>query len=114
VQDAASVAGMGLRGTAYGWYARRLRAQLRGGPLPRHVAIIIDGNRRWARRAGLAHVSLGHRHGVEHIERVLGWCAEIGINEVTVFVLSLDNLRKRAGAGGPPARRRHHLTSLRA
>jgi short-chain Z-isoprenyl diphosphate synthase len=97
VQDAASVAGMGLRGTAYGWYARRLRAQLRGGPLPRHVAIIIDGNRRWARRAGLAHVSLGHRHGVEHIERVLGWCAEIGINEVTVFVLSLDNLRKRAG-----------------
>ncbi len=52
-------------------------------------------NRRWARRAGLAHVSLGHRHGVEHIERVLWWCAEIGIDQVTIFVLSLDNLRQR-------------------
>jgi short-chain Z-isoprenyl diphosphate synthase len=88
---------MKLLGVAHWWYARRLRAQLRGRPLPRHLAIIIDGNRRWARRAGLANVSLGHRHGVEHIQRVLGWCAGIGIDQVTIFVLSLDNLRKRAG-----------------
>jgi short-chain Z-isoprenyl diphosphate synthase len=88
---------VGLRGAAYAWYARRLRAQLARGPLPSHLAIIVDGNRRWARQRALESTSLGHRHGLEHIERVLGWCAEAGIGQVTLFVLSLDNLERRAG-----------------
>lgn len=86
---------MGLREIAYRWYARRLRAQLAGGPVPAHVAVIMDGNRRWARQHGLAGPSQGHQAGAEHLERMLGWCAELGIDQVTVFVASLDNLRKR-------------------
>jgi short-chain Z-isoprenyl diphosphate synthase len=87
---------MSLRGVIYGLYARRLRAQLASGPVPRHLAIIIDGNRRWARQMGLADVSLGHQRGAEHIDEVLGWCADAGITHVTIFVASIDNLSKRA------------------
>ena len=87
---------MSLPGVLYRLYARRLRAQLAGGPVPRHLAIIIDGNRRWARQMGLADVSLGHQRGAEHIDEVLGWCADAGITHVTIFVASTDNLSKRA------------------
>ena len=87
---------MSLPGVLYRLYARRLRAQLAGGPVPRHLAIIIDGNRRWARQMGLADVSLGHQRGAEHIDEVLGWCADAGITHVSIFVASIDNLSKRA------------------
>ncbi|ATE58323.1 hypothetical protein CNX65_22715 [Actinosynnema pretiosum] len=55
----------------------------------------MDGNRRWAREQGYANPSIGHLHGGEHLETVLGWCADFGIRYVTVFVASSDNLRKR-------------------
>jgi short-chain Z-isoprenyl diphosphate synthase len=77
-------------------YARRLRAQLTGAALPRHVALVMDGNRRWARRTGFDDPSVGHRYGAEHVDEVLGWCTELGIRYVTIFVVSVDNLRKRA------------------
>jgi short-chain Z-isoprenyl diphosphate synthase len=89
---------VGVRAALYGLYARRLRARLAAGALPRHVAIVMDGNRRWARQRGLGDVSLGHRHGAEHLADVLGWCAEAGISDVTVFAVSIDNLRKRAAS----------------
>lgn len=89
---------MGLRDLAYAWYARRLSRQLARGPVPRHVALIMDGNRRWARQMGFNNVSVGHRYGAEHIERVLGWCARAGITHVTIFVASADNLARRASA----------------
>ncbi|MFY1672819.1 polyprenyl diphosphate synthase [Plantactinospora sp. WMMB334] len=87
---------MVFRRTLYRLYARRLRAQLAGRPLPRHVALVMDGNRRWARKQGFENPSLGHRYGAEHVNEVLGWCAEIGIAHVTIFVASTDNLHKRA------------------
>ncbi|MDG4766460.1 polyprenyl diphosphate synthase [Solwaraspora sp. WMMD406] len=77
-------------------YARRLRAQLAAAELPRHLAMVMDGNRRWARQMGFDDPKVGHRHGAEHLDEVLGWCAEIGIRHVTVFVASVDNVRKRA------------------
>ncbi len=70
----------------YRLYARRLRKQLAGGQLPRHVGIIMDGNRRWARRQGMADPSLGHQYGAHHVENVLNWCEKTGIRHVTVFV----------------------------
>jgi short-chain Z-isoprenyl diphosphate synthase len=79
-------------------YARRLRAGLAGDCLPRHVALIMDGNRRWARQAGLASPSLGHKHGAEHVADVLGWCEAAGIRHVTVFVCSTENLLRRGDA----------------
>jgi short-chain Z-isoprenyl diphosphate synthase len=77
-------------------YERFLRARLAGGRLPRHVALVMDGNRRWARGAGFADARVGHRYGGDHVRDVLGWCAEIGIGTVTVFAASVDNIRKRA------------------
>lgn len=72
----------------------RLRRAVRHGPLPRHLGLVMDGNRRWARAAGLD-VRAGHRAGAEHIEDVLRWCEEVGIDHLTVYVLSADNIRRR-------------------
>jgi short-chain Z-isoprenyl diphosphate synthase len=55
----------------------------------------MDGNRRWARENGHANPSVGHRYGAEHVDDVLGWCADLGIDHVTVWVASADNLAKR-------------------
>jgi short-chain Z-isoprenyl diphosphate synthase len=76
-------------------YERQLRGQLAGRQLPRHVGLIIDGNRRWAREEGLASPSDGHRHGAERIWDALTWCRAAGIRHVTVFVCSAENLARR-------------------
>jgi short-chain Z-isoprenyl diphosphate synthase len=79
----------------YGVYTRWLRRQVVGGPVPRHVALVMDGNRRWAKQTRKASVSVGHRHGARHLDDLLDWCVGVGIHHVTVFVASIDNLRKR-------------------
>jgi short-chain Z-isoprenyl diphosphate synthase len=85
---------VGLRDAVYAVYERRLRAHLDGLPIPRHVAIMIDGNRRWARAAGFDDVSQGHVVGARHIADLLDWCTEVGVRHVTVWLLSTDNLRR--------------------
>ncbi|HEY4006216.1 MAG TPA: polyprenyl diphosphate synthase [Pseudonocardia sp.] len=80
---------------AYRLYTNRLRRSLVVGPLPAHVGLIMDGNRRWARQMGMADTSMGHHAGAEHIENVLGWCEAVGIEHVTVFVCSTENLHRR-------------------
>ncbi|MEV0395148.1 polyprenyl diphosphate synthase [Polymorphospora rubra] len=86
---------MKIRDMLYKLYARRLQAQLGDHPMPRHVAMVMDGNLRWARQKGYDNPSVGHRYGAEHVENVLGWCADAGIGHVTIFVASTDNLRDR-------------------
>jgi short-chain Z-isoprenyl diphosphate synthase len=83
-----------LRNTVYAVYERRLRAHLEGLPVPRHVAIMIDGNRRWARAAGFDDVSQGHIVGARHIANLLEWCSEAGVAHVTIWLLSTDNLQR--------------------
>ncbi|ANH38462.1 (2Z,6E)-farnesyl diphosphate synthase [Nocardioides dokdonensis FR1436] len=63
--------------------------------LPRHVGVMLDGNRRWARAVGhdTAH---GYRAGAANIEPLLGWCGEVGIEVVTLWLLSTDNLNRPA------------------
>ncbi len=78
----------------YRVYERRLESQLRHGPIPRHLGLIVDGNRRFARRAGLGHVSEGHRRGADKVDEVLGWCNELAIPVVTMWALSTDNLKR--------------------
>jgi short-chain Z-isoprenyl diphosphate synthase len=75
-------------------YERRLRAQLAGLPRPRHVGLMLDGNRRWARQAGFEDVTEGHLAGARHIADVLDWCTEAGVEHVTLWLLSTDNLRR--------------------
>jgi short-chain Z-isoprenyl diphosphate synthase len=85
-------------GLLYGLYQKRLRRYLAGlGPesLPRHVAMIIDGNRRWARQAGLTTVAHGHRAGAAKMREFLEWCDDLGIEVVTLYLLSSDNLTNR-------------------
>jgi short-chain Z-isoprenyl diphosphate synthase len=82
----------------YGLYQKRLRRYLADlGPesLPRHVAMIIDGNRRWARQAGMATVGHGHRAGAAKMREFLEWCDGLGIEVVTLYLLSSDNLTNR-------------------
>ena len=81
---------------AYRLYTRFLRHRVLAAPLPRHVALVMDGNRRWARERGFDNPSVGHKHGAEHVDDLLAWCADLRITHVTVFVASADNLRKRA------------------
>jgi short-chain Z-isoprenyl diphosphate synthase len=82
----------------YALYTRGLRRRAVGHELPEHVGLIMDGNRRWARRMGLADASLGHQFGAEHIEHVLGWCEGLGIRHVTVYLSSTENLQRRGDA----------------
>ncbi|WP_326561335.1 polyprenyl diphosphate synthase [Micromonospora sp. NBC_01796] len=79
----------------YAVYGRGLRVRLGGARLPRHVAMVMDGNRRWARQMGFEDPKIGHRYGAEHLAEVLGWCVEVDIRHVTVFLASVDNMRKR-------------------
>ncbi|GAC85895.1 isoprenyl transferase [Gordonia paraffinivorans] len=75
-------------------YERRLIQLLDPERLPRHVAIICDGNRRWAREAGFDDVSHGHRVGAQRIADMLGWCSTLGIEAVTIYLLSTENLNR--------------------
>src|SRR3954471_19926574 len=85
---------MSVRSGVYAVYERRLRRHLEGLPVPQHVAIMIDGNRRWARAAGFDAVSHGHVVGARHIANLLEWCSEAGVAHVTIWMLSTDNLRR--------------------
>jgi short-chain Z-isoprenyl diphosphate synthase len=58
----------------------------------------MDGNRRWARLNGYDNPSIGHRYGAEHLEDVLEWCSDVGIEYVTAWVASADNLAKRSSS----------------
>src|SRR5215831_12394531 len=87
---------MGIRRLLYRLYERRLEASLAGLSVPRHVGVILDGNRRWARSVGLADVSDGHQKGADHIVELLGWCRQAGVEVVTLWLLSTDNLARPA------------------
>ncbi len=89
---------MGVRDLIYSLYARRISRQLRAPDVqrPRHVALMLDGNRRWARDAGFTDVNTGHRVGAAKIAELLEWCDEAGVELVTLFLLSTDNLDRPA------------------
>lgn len=75
----------------YRLYGRSLRKQLPAARLPRHVGVMLDGNRRWAKQRGAATAD-GHRAGADNIKPLLQWCAEAGVEVVTLWLLSTDNL----------------------
>ena len=84
-------------GLLYQLYMRRLRRQLADAIHPRHVAMILDGNRRWARLRVGGTTAHGHRAGAEKIVEFLRWCDEAGVGVVTLYLLSTDNLTGRDG-----------------
>jgi short-chain Z-isoprenyl diphosphate synthase len=86
---------VGLRDVVYGLYEKRLAAGLahERAPVPRHVGVILDGNRRWARSVGAASEQ-GHQRGADKIVDLLRWCDEAGVEVVTLWLLSTDNLAR--------------------
>ena len=85
---------MRLRSLVYRLYEHRLEAALSPQAVPRHVGVMCDGNRRWARWAGLTDVSSGHQAGADKIFELLEWCQETGVEVVTLWLLSTDNLSR--------------------
>lgn len=83
-----------LKRLIYRFYERRLEAAVRRAELPGHVGVVLDGNRRFARKKGLSGVGAGHRAGADRAEELLEWCDELAIPVVTVWALSTDNLRR--------------------
>jgi short-chain Z-isoprenyl diphosphate synthase len=88
------VAGSFLLAPMYRLYTRRLRTQVRAERLPHHVAVILDGNRRWANVVGLREPGAGHRRGADKLAELLDWCTGLGIEELTVWALSTENLSR--------------------
>ena len=78
----------------YALYTRRLRTRVRAEQLPHHVAVILDGNRRWASVVGLREPGAGHRRGADKLGELVAWCGELGIGELTVWALSTENLSR--------------------
>ena len=85
-----------LKEPAYRLYELRLRKELAQArsQLPRHIAVLCDGNRRWARDAGFDDVSYGYRKGAAKIAEMLRWCQAAGIELTTVYLLSTENLQR--------------------
>ena len=61
--------------------------------LPKHIAIIMDGNRRWARNKNLP-VSLGHKEGAKTLEKIVRYANKIGIKHITVYAFSTENWKR--------------------
>jgi short-chain Z-isoprenyl diphosphate synthase len=91
-----------LLAPVYRYYTSRLRHEIESSTLPAHVAVILDGNRRWASLSGLREPWAGHRAGADKLDELLDWCARLGIEQVTVWALSNENL----------ARPEHELAAL--
>jgi short-chain Z-isoprenyl diphosphate synthase len=81
----------------YYLYERHLLRQIGAKATPRHVGIILDGNRRYARAQGLPKPAAVYHLGAHKLDDLLQWCAELDIPTVTLWVFSTDNLRR------PPA-----------
>jgi len=94
---------VGLRDVVYAAYERRLARSLvrSAAAVPRHVGVIVDGNRRWAKELGIVDPNQGHRVGARKIVDLLGWCDEAGVELVTLWLLSTDNLSRPAAELDP-------------
>jgi tritrans,polycis-undecaprenyl-diphosphate synthase [geranylgeranyl-diphosphate specific] len=75
----------------YRVYSKKLEKEIRNGDMPNHVAIILDGNRRWAKK-NLMVSKNGHWKGADAVENLLDWCEEFDIKIITLYVLSVENL----------------------
>jgi tritrans,polycis-undecaprenyl-diphosphate synthase [geranylgeranyl-diphosphate specific] len=79
--------------TAYQAYVKRLERQIEVGKIPKHIAIIMDGNRRFARDLGID-PNLGHEKGRDKLKEVLEWCLDVGVKILTVYAFSTENLKR--------------------
>jgi short-chain Z-isoprenyl diphosphate synthase len=84
---------MKLRDLVYRLYARRVESRLDTDRVPKHIGVILDGNRRWSRASG-GTTKQGHQAGADKIQELLTWCGETDVEVVTLWLLSTDNLHR--------------------
>ncbi|TAN03747.1 MAG: di-trans,poly-cis-decaprenylcistransferase [Rhodanobacteraceae bacterium] len=77
----------------YRWYEHELASQVVNEPVPAHIGLILDGNRRFARGMGLE-ATLGHQYGVNKLREVLEWCIDLNVRHVTLYVFSTENFNR--------------------
>lgn len=82
-----------LTGKAYSTYESKLKKEVLEDKMPNHIAIIMDGNRRYAEERGETKEE-GHRLGGEKLEEVLNWCVEDGVKILTVYAFSIENFNR--------------------
>ncbi|MEM2103863.1 MAG: polyprenyl diphosphate synthase [Candidatus Bathyarchaeia archaeon] len=78
---------------AYKLYEKWLWHQVKNNEKPEHIAIILDGNRRWALEKTLA-PWLGHKEGAEKVEQLLNWCLKLNVKAITIYAFSIENFRR--------------------
>ncbi len=78
---------------AYKIYEKWLWYQVKSGIKPGHIAIILDGNRRWASGKTL-NPWHGHEKGAEKVEQLLDWCLKIGVESITLYAFSTENFNR--------------------
>jgi tritrans,polycis-undecaprenyl-diphosphate synthase [geranylgeranyl-diphosphate specific] len=77
----------------YRGYERLLTGEIRKHHIPRHIAVIMDGNRRYADRLGIVR-NLGHTYGARTTEWFLDWCWELGVKQATIYAFSTENFSR--------------------
>jgi tritrans,polycis-undecaprenyl-diphosphate synthase [geranylgeranyl-diphosphate specific] len=98
---AQNMAAMFYRSTLYSFIKDKLRRfrdqklleQIKKTPVPNHIAIIMDGNRRFAQSVGFS-PTIGHQFGTEKIKDTLDWCVELGIKSLTLYAFSTENFNR--------------------
>ena len=78
---------------AYKVYEKWLWYQLKEGVKPEHIAIILDGNRRWASEQAL-NPFLGHEKGADKVEQLIDWCLQLGVKSITLYTFSTENFQR--------------------
>jgi len=78
---------------AYKLYEKWLWHQVKNHKKPEHIAIILDGNRRWASEKDMP-PWLGHKKGAEKVEQLLEWCLKLNVKSITLYAFSTENFRR--------------------
>jgi len=78
----------------YKIYERWLQYQVKNGNKPEHIAIILDGNRRWASEQMLAIPWIGHQIGAAKVEDLLDWCLDLKVKSITLYAFSTENFQR--------------------
>ncbi len=73
----------------------KLLSEIKKQPIPKHLAVIMDGNRRFATQVGLSPAQ-GHYYGIDKLEQLLDWCLEIGVKILTVYAFSTENFTRKS------------------
>lgn len=84
-----------LAAPVYQVYRRRLLRKVRSAPSPRHIGLILDGNRRHARLNNLTQPQAVYASGADRLDALLEWCVELGIPAITLWVFSTENLSRK-------------------